>query len=82
MGNPNTDGEVGCLATQVPRLNINQQKQGIMATKKNLDWYFYMIEYNSKQLKEATSDEDKNYYRMCKQHFIEKVRMIKPDYPI
>ena len=53
-----------------------------MATKKNLDWYFYMIEYNSKQLKEATSDEDKNYYRMCKQHVIEKVRMITPDYPI
>ena len=53
-----------------------------MATKKNLDWYFYMIEYNSKQLKKATSDEEKNYYRMCKQHFIEKVRMIKPDYPI
>ena len=53
-----------------------------MATAKNLDWYFYMKNYNLKQMENAASEEDKEYYRNCANHWINKIRLVAPDYPI
>lgn len=54
----------------------------IHSNSAKLDWYFHMMDYNSKQLKSAISQEDKDYYQTCREYFRKKILTIVPDFPI
>ena len=54
----------------------------IHSNSAKLDWYFHMMEYNSKQLTLAISQDDKDYYATCKEYFRNKILAMVPDFPI